>query len=194
LHPFFPQEHSWADFFYLLSFFLLGYVLYADERFLQAVRRDWRINLAVGSAAAVCGLALVAYTGNLDVMAPPRTILDVLFWILVAIDGWCWSLFILYVGMRHLDRTNRYLAYGKDAIMPFFVFHQPVIIVLAYYAVQWPVSLSIKLLFVVVGSFCVTLGIYEFLIRRSARLSQLFGMKAIHRLEAPDAAFPAIRR
>ena len=51
------------------------------------------------------------------------------------------------------------------------------IIILAYYAVQWQASLVIKLLFVVIGSFCVTLGIYEFLIHRIALLSRLFGMK-----------------
>jgi hypothetical protein len=32
-------------------------------------------------------------------------------------------------------------------------------------------------LVVVIGSFCVTLGIYEFLTRRAAPLSRLFGMK-----------------
>jgi hypothetical protein len=35
----------------------------------------------------------------------------------------------------------------------------------------------VKLLFVVVGSFCVTLGIYEFLIRRIAALRLVFGVK-----------------
>jgi hypothetical protein len=43
--------------------------------------------------------------------------------------------------------------------------------------VQWQASLVVKLLFVVIGSFCVTLGIYECLIHRVAPLSHLFGMK-----------------
>jgi hypothetical protein len=73
--------------------------------------------------------------------------------------------------------TNKELEYGQEAILPFFVFHQPVIIILAYYAVQWQASLVAKILFVVIGSFCVTLGIYEFLIHRIAPLSRLFGMK-----------------
>ena len=177
LHPFFPQEHSWADFFVLLSFFLLGYVLYADERFLEAIRRDWRIILGVGIVATIAGVALVVLSGNLDVYQAPASPLDFLFWALVSLDGWCWTLFILYVGMRYLDFTNKYLKYGQDALMPFFVFHQPVIIILAYYAVQWPAALFIKLLFVVVGSFAVTLGLYDLLIRRSRRLSQAFGVK-----------------
>jgi peptidoglycan/LPS O-acetylase OafA/YrhL len=187
LHPFFPQEHDWADFFFLMAYFLLGFVLYANERFLQAVRRDWPFALGIGIAAAAGGLAIAISTGNLDVETPPRTLLDVLFWILIGIDGWCWSLFFLFIGMRYLDFTDKVLEYGQDAILPFFVFHQPVIIILAYYAVQWPAGLLLKLLFVVIGSFLVTLGIYEFLIRRSPRLSQAFGMKATYRVRNAQA-------
>ena len=51
-------------------------------------------------------------------------------------DSWCWTLFFLFLGMRYLDYTNRYLDYGQEAILPFFVFHQPVIIILSYYAVR----------------------------------------------------------
>jgi peptidoglycan/LPS O-acetylase OafA/YrhL len=177
LHPLFPQEHSWADFFVQLSFFLLGYLLLSDPAFLQAVRRDWRLNLGVGIVAAASALAIVAATGSLDLEAPPRTPLDVLFWVLIALDSWSWTLFFLFVGLRFLNHSNRLLAYGQAAILPFFVFHQPVIIILAYYAVQWRANLWVKLLFVVLGSLVVTLGLYEFLIRRVALLRRMFGMK-----------------
>ncbi len=183
LHPFFPQEHSWADFFVQLSFFLLGYVLFSHEAFLQAIRRDWRIILGVGILAAASGVAIATYTGTLDVQSPPGDGLDVLLWTIIAVDSWCWPLFVLSVGMRYLNYTDKYLEYGKDAILPFFVLHQPVIIILAFFAVQWQAGLGIKLLFVVIGSFCVTLGIYEFLIRRVALLGQLFGMKKIPAVE-----------
>jgi len=42
LQPFFPIEHDWADFFYLMTFFALGYVLYAREEFRRAIRRTGR--------------------------------------------------------------------------------------------------------------------------------------------------------
>jgi hypothetical protein len=187
LHPFFPQEHSWADFFVQLSFFLLGYVLFSQAGFLHAIRRDWRIHLGAGIGAAVSALVIVAATGTLELEAPPRTALDALFWILIALDSWCWTLFFLFIGMRYLDYTDGYLEYGQNAILPFFVFHQPVIIVLAYFAVQWQVGLVLKLLFVVIGSFCVTLGIYEFLVRRVTLLSRLFGMKMIPSAKAVGA-------
>lgn len=183
LHPFFPQEHSWADFFVQMSFFVFGFILFSHGGFLSAVRRDWHISLAAGIGATVLGMSIAFSKGSLDLEAPPRTVLDVLFWTLIAIDSWAWSLFFLYIGMRYLDFTNNYLVYGQNAILPFFVFHQPVIIILAYYVVQWPAGLFVKLLFVVIGSFCVTLGIYEFLIRRVTLLGRLFGMKTPHQAQ-----------
>jgi peptidoglycan/LPS O-acetylase OafA/YrhL len=179
LHPFFPQEHNWADFFVQMSFFLFGYVLFSQKEFLQGIRRDWRINLGIGILAAASAFTIALSAGTFDLETAPRTPMDILFWILISIDSWAWTLFFLFIGMRYLDYRDRYLEYGQEAIVPFFVLHQPVIIILAYYAVQWPSSLVIKLLFVVLGSFLVTLGIYELLIRRISLLSRLFGMKII---------------
>jgi peptidoglycan/LPS O-acetylase OafA/YrhL len=182
LHPIFPQEHSWADFFVQMSFYVFGTILFSNQGFLQAIRRDWWIYLTIGIAAAAAAMSIALSAGSLDVQSPPRTFLDYLFWLLISIDSWCWTLFFLFIGMRFLDFSNRWLENGQEAILPFFVFHQPVIILLAYYAVQWQVSLPVKLLFVVLGSLFVTLGIYEFLVRRLEPLRLVFGMK-IRRLE-----------
>ena len=83
--------------------------------------------------------------------------------------------------------------------MPFFLFHQPVIIVIAYYVVQWDTSaklgagagILLKLLIVVLSSFVVTLGLYELLVRRISAVRVLFGMKS-RRRETPqiEAAQP----
>jgi len=178
LHPFFPQEHSWADFFVQMAFYLAGYILFSRQEFAQAIRRDWWINLQVGIITAALAMGLALSSGSLDLQAPPQTVRDFIFWFLISIDSWCWTLFFLFVGMRFLDYTNRWLEYGQEAILPFFVFHQPVIIFLAYFIVQWQTSLVIKLLLVVLGSFILTLGIYEAFIRRNDPLRLIFGMKA----------------
>ena len=35
-----PQEHGWLDFVYFFLFLILGYIIYSDDRYLSAVRRD----------------------------------------------------------------------------------------------------------------------------------------------------------
>ena len=48
LRPQYPAEHDWAGFATMLVFFVSGYVLYSDERFTRAIKRDWPISLALG--------------------------------------------------------------------------------------------------------------------------------------------------
>jgi peptidoglycan/LPS O-acetylase OafA/YrhL len=86
-------------------------------------------------------------------------------------------MFIFYVGMRFLDTTNKWLQYGREASYPFFFLHQPVILFIAFFAVQWEISLLVKLLVVVIGSFALSLGLYELLVRRINPVRAVFGMK-----------------
>ncbi len=179
LQPFFPDYQDWADFGFLLSFFVLGYLLFADQRFTEAIRRDWPITLGVGIAAFLAFVAITTLsTEELDIEAAPRSLLDLSWWGLVTICSWCWTAFMVFVAMRFLNSRNRWLHYGQEALMPFFVFHLAVLFIVAYFVVQWQAGVTVKFLAVVAGSFVVTLGIYELVVRRLAPLRALFGMKA----------------
>ena len=81
-----------------------------------------------------------------------------------------------YIGMRFLDFRTKWLEHGQEVIVPFFLFHQPVIIAIAFYVVQWNTSILPKLLVVLLGSFVATLGLTE-LVRRIRPVRALFGMK-----------------
>ena len=111
-------------------------------------------------------------------MSTPRLPGFYLTWGLFSVNGWCWTLFVLYIGMRFLDFSNNWLRYAQQASYPFYLFHQPVIIVIAFYVVQWDVGVPIKLPVVVLSSFVVTLGLYELLVRRVKPVRVLLGMKA----------------
>jgi peptidoglycan/LPS O-acetylase OafA/YrhL len=178
LRPFFLAEHDWADFAFTLVFFISGYIIYSEETFLRAIRRDWPIMLSLGIVSTLFFFAIgamgVAMEWAVDVGTPQFFLL----WIVFSLNSWVWTLFVLNVGMRAMDFTNRWLQYGQEMIMPFFLVHQPVILSIAYFVVQWELNLWLKLLIVVGGSFVVSLGIYELLIKRIRPLRSLFGMKA----------------
>jgi glucan biosynthesis protein C len=97
-------------------------------------------------------------------------------WILHSSNAWYWTMVFFYIGMRFLDFTNNGLRYSREACFPFFFFHQPVIIAIAFYVVQWDYGVPLKLLVVVIGLFLLTLGIYELLVRRINPVRRLFGM------------------
>lgn len=183
LQPFFPEYSGWSDFFFLLVFFISGYILVIDERFVQAISRDKLLYLILGIICTLFFFSVAAGVLVEDWMVSPGTPLFYLSWALHGINSWCWTMVILYVGMRFLDNTNKWLQYGREARYPFFIVHQPVIIFIAFYAVQWEVNLLIKLLVVVIGSFALTLGIYELLVRRINPVRTLFGLKPSRRKE-----------
>jgi glucan biosynthesis protein C len=96
----------------------------------------------------------------------------------------CYSLTMLFIGMRFLDFTNRWLRYAQEAALPFFVIHQPVIIVIAFFVVQWNTGIPLKLITIVSGSFAFSIGMYELVVRRISPLRAMFGMKS----KRPDEA------
>jgi peptidoglycan/LPS O-acetylase OafA/YrhL len=183
------DDYGWADFVYYLLFFVSGYILIADEVFMRAIRRDWRLHLTLGVLCTLFIFSLAAGVPVYDWMGSPGTPGFYLTWTVWGINSWCWTMVMFYVGMRFLDTTNKWLQYSREATYPFFFVHQPVIIFFAFYAAGWQVHLLIKLLVVVIGSFAVSLGTYQLLVRRINPVRALFGMKPLKkkRAEAPTA-------
>ena len=182
LQPFFPGYIDWTDYAYMLVFFVCGYILFADQRLVAAIRRDWKLALGVGILSTLTMLVGLAAGGQRWVQ-DPSTPGFYLGWGLVAVNGWCLTLFALWLGMRFLDFRNRWLDRGQELIVPFYVFHQPPIVVLAYFAVQWPLGLLAQLAVVVLGSLAITLGFCELVARRIRPVRALFGMKPSWRPE-----------
>jgi peptidoglycan/LPS O-acetylase OafA/YrhL len=183
LQPFFPEYSGWSDFTFMLFFFISGYILIADKRFMQAIRRDWLLHLILGIACTLFFFSVAAGVPVGDWMGLPGTPGFYVSWTLHGINSWCWTMVLFYIGMRFLNYTNKWLQYSREASYPFFFFHQPVIIFIAFYAVQWEIGLLIKLSVVVIGAFAVTLGTYELLVRRLNPVRALFGMQPRRRRE-----------
>jgi hypothetical protein len=177
LRPSFPDEHDWADFLFQFLFFVYGYILFLDQRFLKALKKNWWFILVFSFVSSVLILSKVS-ASMMDPLSAPPSMIDLLIkWGVFSINSWFWTISLLLFGMRYLDFINNWLKYGKQAIMPFFLIHQPVIIVIAFYVVQWDNSIVIKLLSVMGGSFLIILGIFELLIKRISILGNLLGVK-----------------
>ena len=80
LQPLFPQEHNWADFFFLLTFFINGYLVISDEQLRMIIRRDWWISLGIGTLAFMGAFLISLLTGELDIEGIPRSLLDFVWW------------------------------------------------------------------------------------------------------------------
>ena len=177
LQPFLSGYTGWASFIFLLVFFISGYILTADKKFTQAIHRDRWLHLILGIICTLFFFSVSAGVPVWDWLVNPGTLMFYISWIAWGINSWCWTMFMMYIGMRYLNFTNQWLQYGREASYPFYFVHQPVIIFIAFYAVGWEVNLAVKILVVVIGSFAVSLGLYELLVRRVNPVRGLFGMK-----------------
>jgi len=90
---------------------------------------------------------------------------------------WSWVLFLVAFGIHRLNFGNRFLAYSSEAVMPFYVLHHPVIVVIGYFVIQWPLNLWIKHGLITLAALIATVGIYELLIRRVGTMRWVFGMR-----------------
>lgn len=180
--PFVPvtEEHGWIDFVYMFLFFVLGYIIYSDDRFIQAVRRDRWLLFTSGIVGLAAYFALSAVYGE-DVVIGwgltfsfPGSFIGNLFFALIS---WGWAIFVLYLAMKYLNFSNKLLVYANETIMPFYLLHQPVIIVIAYFVVHWNISILAKILVIGISSLLVALALIEVLIKPFGSMRSLFGMK-----------------
>jgi glucan biosynthesis protein C len=162
---------------------VFGYILYSDDRFLKALRRDRWLLFWGGllSLAAFFGMFIIvgdeAFDWFLTFVMPWSILMNFVYTII----SWSWALFVLSFVMTGMNYSNKWLEYGKGTIMPFYLIHQPVIVVIAFYVVQWDLGLLPKLLIVVISSLLISFGLVEILIRPFKPIRKLFGMKARNR-------------
>jgi glucan biosynthesis protein C len=183
-----PYAHGWLDFIYFFLFFILGYILYSDDRFPRAVRRDRWLLFGGGIMGLVAYFGLSAVYGDIvfewaQIFVVPWSIILIFAFTFMS---WGWALYALSLAMTYLNFSNKWLVYGNETIMPFYLIHQPVIIVISYFVVQWDASILVKLLVVIIGSLLVTLGLVELLVRPFKPVRVLFGMKPRRRKEVKD--------
>jgi hypothetical protein len=177
LRSFFAGEHTWADLVEYALFFLIGYLIPADKRFTESYKRDGRLGLVLGLAGAAGGayLFLVLRYNPMEGESFSRTY--VLFQIVWSIASWGWIVFILSMGARYLNFTNSVLTYANEAVLPFYILHQTVILLVGWFIIPFDLSILVKYLAIATGSFVIIMALYELLIRRFNVLRFLFGMR-----------------
>lgn len=104
----------------------------------------------------------------------------------------CWSCLVAFFGFasRRLRFSNSFLKYANEAVLPFYILHQVVILCVGFYVLRLHTHLWLEYLIIVACSFAVIMAIYELFIRRVNILRILFGMKAVRRAVATPALHP----
>jgi glucan biosynthesis protein C len=169
------RNNAWSIAGYAV-FFIAGYLIFADRRVMETIRKLGWITLGTGIVACTC---LVVFF--IEELSHPVDYFGTLSYLLAqfvqAVNTWSWLFFILGIASRYLTGTNKFLRYANEAVLPFYILHQTIIIVIGFYVVQWNTNIGVKFLTIMTTSFIAIMLIYEFLVKRFNILRFLLGMR-----------------
>jgi glucan biosynthesis protein C len=175
----FSAYQGWTDFLSWLVFFVYGYLFVADRRFEQAIRKHGLLALGIGSASFLAIVVMMYGPGFLKSWesTPSYSLHYELAQLLLSITMWSWMIFALYVGIRFLNFDNPIIHYANEAVLPFYLLHFLMIVVISCLLLRWEMNIVARFLLVSTLALVATLGVYELLIKRVSVARWVFGLK-----------------
>jgi peptidoglycan/LPS O-acetylase OafA/YrhL len=180
---------GWSQVIYLW-FLISGFLILSSEGVQANIKRLRWISLGIG----IVLIAILLYTVVTQGVPAFGTSDYTVVFGLAGFSSWCWILAFFGLGMAYLDFRTPKLDYANEAVLPFYLLHQSVLICVGYYIIQLPIPDLLKWLLILVVCFAVIMGIYEYMVRRFNLMRFLFGMKTIAKPAAEStqpAAHPA---
>ena len=92
--------------------------------------------------------------------------------------------------MKRLTFTNPFLKYANEAVLPFYILHQPVLLTIGYYVVRMAMPDWARYAVIASTSFAAIMLIYELLVRRFNVLRFLFGLRLLPKTAPAEARAP----
>jgi glucan biosynthesis protein C len=167
---------GWSLFSYFIVF-VVGFLIASDSKFREAMERSRFISLALGSLTTSLMFFFHVDLAPLgDFTAYSLTVFSRSF------NSWFWLVTLLGFGSKYLNFNNKILKYAREAVLPFYILHQTVIVLIGFYIANWETSAMMKYLTLSTLSFTVIMAIYDLLIKRINALRFLFGMNVKKRV------------
>jgi hypothetical protein len=156
-------------------FVVCGFVIFREAGIQAAIIRQRRaaliLTLAATATMPVVATGLKEWGWRLDL---PRL---ALIMTLAGLLAWACILTLLGFGMRYLNGNHPLLAYANEAVLPVYILHQPVILLIGYFVIPLALPIAVKYLIIAPLAFGLTLGLYEYGIRRWSVVRRVFGLK-----------------
>jgi glucan biosynthesis protein C len=168
---------TWADFVWYALYFVFGYIIAADDRFGDAIKRYGWLCLALWIGVYVLVGSLLTFVLHFDAWTGQGfSLLYVVGRIRWSIVSWSAVVFIVSLGAKYLNFTNGLLAYSNEAVLPFFLFHQTIILIVGWFVLPWDINNVAQYLIIAAVSFPLILILYEVFVRHIDFMRLLFGM------------------
>jgi hypothetical protein len=170
-HAFF---NDWASITYFSIFFMAGFFILTSRLITESLQRNRYFHLFILSF-----LTLFIFTGS-DLINNGKVRENVTDIASICLS-WSCALAAAGFARKYLNYDTRFRKLANEAIYPFYLLHQPVIVVTAHFIVKLSIGVMLKIPALILLSFLATLGLYWFLIRPYNIMRVVFGMKRIDR-------------
>jgi peptidoglycan/LPS O-acetylase OafA/YrhL len=171
--------HDYCRLIYWLLFLLVGFICIANPLLMESLERNRRTSLA-GAFLTILAINYIRWNR----LQPWDTISNwhsdwrtYAYLGLLAMTSWFWVLTAVGYGKRYLNKRLPVLDYLNQAVYPFYILHQTVIIIIVYYVVQTKESILMKYIFTAGLTLIISMSIYHLFIRPYTVTRLLFGMK-----------------
>jgi hypothetical protein len=163
------------DLFSYLFILVYGYLFFCNEKILETIKRIRSISLILAIILSLTGLLfefgikpeITENTPILYLILSFNRCFRVLLW-LIAIIGF---------GEKYLNFNNQFLRYANEAVLPFYILHQFVLLLIGYWVVQWQFNALVKYIVIASLSLITIMGLYDLIIKRFQVIRFLFGLK-----------------
>lgn len=167
--------HDPLYFFYWLSFVVVGYLCMVQPAIMDSIERNRRFSLSMAflfiivlNALRWTGFAFEHVRGDWGTY---------LYLARYPINTWFWLFAIVGYGKRYLTQPFPGKSYINESIYPFYILHQTVIVIIAYFVVRSSDGIGLKYTFIVLTTLAVSMTVYHLFIRPYGAMRFLFGMK-----------------
>jgi glucan biosynthesis protein C len=162
---------------------LLGFLVASDERVQEKIRQLRWVSLSVGLALVIGFCILYTLTVDKDTVSLNL----VLAVVMRVFGGWISVLGFFGLAAQYLTKRTPKLEHANEAVLPFYIFHQTVLLCVGYFVLQWGLPDVFEWATIVAISFVVIMTLYEFTVRRFNVMRFLFGMKPLSKSRVTQA-------
>lgn len=157
-------------FFTYIIFYFVGFIIASNENFKESIEKQI-IPALIGVVAFGVSMIVLIYVGTYG-----ANYWDPVYWVLYPIYGWCLVVFTLGLGSKFLNKNNKARKFLNELVMPFFILHQTVIVVIGFYIIQLSLPMMVKYLIIVSSSLGIIV-ILLLIIKYLNPLRFIFGMR-----------------
>jgi glucans biosynthesis protein C len=156
-----------------LFFFIYGYAFFSNHKFYTLFQKYRHHFLGCAIISNILYFSIKNIIDEAQLI--PLALLIVIsylniFFLIYAIIGYA---------KAHLNFNTPLLRYVNEAVYPFYILHQTIMVIIGFYTIQLEVSIFNKFFLITSGTFVITLLIYEYFIRRFNITRLVFGLKPI---------------